>query len=64
MIGLKIVPFGQIAAQNLLKNVYKSIPKLLQFSFVIKDDDIGGNLPLLSIASSCHEIQYTRLFSS
>lgn len=64
MIGLKIVPFGQTKAHNLLKYFYGLMPKLLSLSFNIKNNDIGASLPLLSIASSRHETQYSRLFRS
>lgn len=64
IIGLKLVPFGQKTAHNILKDFCKPLSKLLKYSFSLKDNDLGSSLPLVSIASSRHETQYSRLFRS
>lgn len=64
MAGVKLVPFGQQAAQTLLRDLGEALPAVLDHALALDDDQLGGGLPLLAIASSCHETQYTRLFRS
>ncbi|MCG8291761.1 MULTISPECIES: urease accessory protein UreF [Pseudomonas] len=64
MAGVKLVPFGQQAAQTLLRDLSEELPAVLGHALALEDDQLGGGLPLLAIASSRHETQYTRLFRS
>lgn len=64
MAGVKLVPFGQQAAQTLLRDLSAELPGVLDQALALEDDQLGGGLPLLAIASSRHETQYTRLFRS
>ncbi|WP_110992802.1 urease accessory protein UreF [Pseudomonas sichuanensis] len=64
MAGVKLVPFGQQAAQSLLRDLGEELPAVLDQALALDDDQLGGGLPLLAIASSRHETQYTRLFRS
>ncbi|WDY60052.1 urease accessory protein UreF [Pseudomonas sp. PSKL.D1] len=64
MAGVKLVPFGQQAAQTLLRDLGAVLPEVLDQALALDDDQLGGGLPLLAIASSRHETQYTRLFRS
>ncbi|HWD33144.1 MAG TPA: urease accessory protein UreF [Pseudomonas sp.] len=64
MAGVKLVPFGQQAAQSLLRDLCEALPAVLERALTLADDELGGGLPLLAIASSRHETQYTRLFRS
>ncbi|MDD1016411.1 urease accessory protein UreF [Pseudomonas rubra] len=64
MAGVKLVPFGQQAAQTLLRDLSEALPDVLAAALTLGDDQLGGGLPLLAIASACHETQYTRLFRS
>ncbi|MGE8468872.1 urease accessory protein UreF [Pseudomonas putida] len=64
MAGVKLVPFGQQAAQTLLRDLGQALPAVLDHALALGDDQLGGGLPLLAIASSRHETQYTRLFRS
>jgi len=64
MAGVKLVPFGQQAAQTLLLDLGAGLPAALDRALALGDDQLGGGLPLLAIASSRHETQYTRLFRS
>ncbi|WP_085676938.1 MULTISPECIES: urease accessory protein UreF [unclassified Pseudomonas] len=64
MAGVKLVPFGQQAAQTLLRDLGAELPGALDQALALADDQLGGGLPLLAIASSRHETQYTRLFRS
>lgn len=64
MAGLKLVPFGQQKAQSLLHELSALLPAAFDRAQALHDDELGGSFPLQSIASSCHETQYSRLFRS
>lgn len=64
MAGVKLVPFGQQMAQSLLRDLSAELPAALERALAVEDDDIGAGLPLQTIASACHETQYSRLFRS
>lgn len=60
----KLVPLGQMQAQNMLNELQEDIPIALAKAKTIQDEDIGSSLPALAIASAWHETQYSRLFRS
>lgn len=62
--GVKLVPLGQVAGQRVLFRLAGAIPGMVAAGLACADDAIGGTLPALAIASSRHEVQYTRLFRS
>jgi urease accessory protein len=62
--AMKLVPLGQLAGQRILFELAKGIPAYIEKIYRIQDHEIGGSLPLLAIASSRHETQYSRLFRS
>jgi urease accessory protein len=64
LAGVKLIPLGQVAGQRLLLTLTPRIPAVVAAALALDDDDIGGTLPILAIASSLHETQYTRLFRS
>ncbi|RMX08706.1 urease accessory protein UreF [Corticibacter populi] len=64
MAGVKLVPFGQQAAQTLLAELSATLAEALEAALALGDDELGGGLPLVAIASARHETQYTRLFRS
>jgi len=64
MAGVKLVPLGQTAGQQLLLRLSEVVPAALDRALEIDDDQIGSSTPALAIASSRHETQYTRLFRS
>lgn len=64
MVALKLVPFGQKTAHLLINHFYKYLSKIILKSFQLKNKDLGASIPLLSISSSCHEKQESRLFRS
>ena len=64
MAAIKLVPIGQQAGQTLLRKLSAQLPEKYQRACIVQDDEIGGSLTCLAIASACHEIQYTRLFRS
>jgi len=64
LAGVKLIPLGQLAGQRLLLKLSPEIPPACAQALLLSDDDIGGSLPILALASSLHETQYTRLFRS
>lgn len=64
LAAIKLVPLGQLAGQRILFALGKKIPSYVETSQTIKDQQISGSLPMLAIASSRHETQYSRLFRS
>ncbi len=64
LCAVKLVPLGQVAGQRLLMNLAEKIPTLVDKALTIADDDIGGSAFGLALASSRHEMQYSRLFRS
>lgn len=64
MAAVKLVPLGQQAAQSVLADTSPQLAEGLQCAQALSDDELGGGIPLVAIASACHETQYTRLFRS
>lgn len=64
MAGVKLVPFGQQAAQSLLATLSEALDRQFPLALSLTDAALGGSVPLLAIASSRHETQHTRLFRS
>lgn len=64
LVGVKTIPLGQVAGQRLLIQVTERIPDLCDAALALEDNEIGGTLPIVSILSSEHETQYSRLFRS
>ncbi|PKD41922.1 urease accessory protein UreF [Methylomonas sp. Kb3] len=62
--AIKLVPLGQVAGQQLLQGLAAELPGLVESASQLKDDEIGGSCFGLALASSRHEIQYSRLFRS
>ena len=60
----RLVPLGQLAAQRVLAAVAAVIPAAVELARALGDDELGGTLPGLALASAWHETQYTRLFKS
>lgn len=64
LCAVKLVPLGQVAGQRLLTDLAGRIPALVDEALSIADHDIGGSAFGLALASSRHEMQYSRLFRS
>jgi urease accessory protein len=64
LAGVKLIPLGQVAGQRLLFELAAQIPHTIASANDVEDAEIGATLPLLALASSLHETQYTRLFRS
>lgn len=60
----RLVPLGQTQAQLMLGNLQQHVPGAIDLAQGLADDDIGGSLPALALASTFHETQYSRLFRS
>lgn len=64
LAGVKIVPLGQSDGQRILLKLAPVIVEAVELAQHLDDDEIGASSPALSIASSQHQFQYTRLFRS
>jgi urease accessory protein len=64
LCAVKLVPLGQVAGQRLLMALAAEIPERVDFASTLADDDLGGSAFGLALASSRHEMQYSRLFRS
>ena len=64
LCAVKLVPLGQVAGQRLLHDLASTIPERLERGLQLSDHEIGGSVFGLALASSRHEMQYSRLFRS
>lgn len=62
--AIKLVPLGQTSGQKVLSKILKDIPKAIEKSLTLNEEEIGMLAPGVSIASALHETQYSRLFRS
>ncbi|CAA0122272.1 Urease accessory protein UreF [BD1-7 clade bacterium] len=60
----KLIPLGQTDNQTLLLRMGDRLDVVVDRALELPDQDIGGSLFLLALASSWHETQYSRLFRS
>jgi urease accessory protein len=64
LVGLKLIPLGQLAGQRLLLELAEQVSEACARALELGDDELGGTLPIVALASSRHETQYSRLFRS
>ena len=64
LCAVKLIPLGQVAGQQLLTQLAEQLPELVQQALELPDAAIGGSVFGLALASSRHEMQYSRLFRS
>jgi urease accessory protein len=64
LCAVKLVPLGQVPGQQLLQSLAAQIPAQVDAAALLDDDGIGGSAFGLALASSRHEMQYSRLFRS
>ncbi len=64
LCAVKLIPLGQVAGQRLLIDLADELPPLVELALSFSDQDIGGSAFSLVLASSRHEMQYSRLFRS
>lgn len=62
--GVKLIPLGQTAGQQLLNELHANLICATQEILVLEDDDLNSCGWGLALASMAHESQYTRLFRS
>jgi urease accessory protein len=62
--GVKIIPLGQTAGQQVLVRLYPAIEETVEEVLNLTDDDLSSCGWGLALASMEHEIQYSRLFRS
>ncbi|MEG5035587.1 urease accessory protein UreF [Microcoleus sp. AT3-D2] len=62
--GVKLIPLGQTAGQQLLLDLQFQISCTAQEVLKLEDDELGSCSWGLGLASMAHETQYTRLFRS
>ncbi|MEG4349642.1 urease accessory protein UreF [Microcoleus sp. LAD1_D3] len=62
--GVKLIPLGQTAGQQLLLDLQSQISCTTQEVLKLEDDELGSCSWGLGLASMAHETQYTRLFRS
>jgi urease accessory protein len=62
--AIKLVPLGQTAGQKLLIALTPQVPAVIDKAMLMPDQALGLSSPMLALASSFHETQYTRLFRS
>ena len=65
LAAVKIIPLGQSSGQRVLARLSPLIDTAIVIGLQIEgSEQMGSSLPALSMASSGHETQYTRLFRS
>ncbi len=62
--GVKLIPLGQTAGQQLLWDLHATIVQATHAALTVSDEDLGVGNWGLALASMAHETQYTRLFRS
>jgi urease accessory protein len=60
----RLLPLGQLAAQRVLSRAVQIIPRVVDLSMNLADDELCSSAIGLGIASALHETQYCRLFRS
>ena len=64
LCAVKLVPLGQVAGQRLLSALAEEVPSRVNEALTLTDEEIGGSVMGFALASSRHEMQYSRLFRS
>ncbi|HLD14315.1 MAG TPA: urease accessory protein UreF [Burkholderiales bacterium] len=62
--GVKLIPLGQTAGQQLLWDLQDDVVRAAQTARQIADEELGASNWGLTLASMAHETQYSRLFRS
>jgi urease accessory protein len=62
--AVKLIPLGQTQGQRLLLRLAEQIGPVVRRAQTLDDEDMGGGLPGVMLASALHETQYSRLFRS
>lgn len=62
--GVKLIPLGQTAGQQLLLNLHPNLTQATTEIVLLRDEELDSCGWGLALASMAHETQYTRLFRS
>jgi urease accessory protein len=62
--AVKLVPLGQTDGQRLIWELADRFSETVELARRLDDEDLGGSLPGVALASMLHETQYSRLFRS
>ena len=62
--AVKLVPLGQTDGQRLIWELADRFSEVVELARGLDDEDLGGSLPGVALASMLHETQYSRLFRS
>jgi urease accessory protein len=62
--GVRLIPLGQTAGQQILINLHDLIIEITQKILSLKDEELSSCSWGLALASMAHQTQYTRLFRS
>ena len=62
--AIKLVPLGQTEGQQVLLSLSEQVGQVIKCGLDLEDGDIGYSATAMTLASSRHETQYTRLFRS
>ena len=60
----KTLPLGQKMMQSILQKLMPDIQTAVQTALPLTIENMGNSLPMLALASSLHQHQYSRLFRS
>ena len=63
-VSCKVIPLGQTDGQSVLLRHMPHIDEYICKAKSLIDEEIGGSLPGMAMASALHETQYSRLFRS
>ncbi len=62
--GVKIIPLGQTAGQQLLLKISTIIPETVRKGLQVKEPEVGSSCQAQALACCLHEKQYSRLYRS
>jgi len=62
--GVKLIPLGQTAGQQLLWDLQAALTRATQFALLVEDGNMAVSNWGMVLASMAHETQYMRLFRS
>ncbi|MCU0532642.1 MAG: urease accessory protein UreF [Hydrococcus sp. Prado102] len=62
--GVRLIPLGQTAGQQILINLHDLIVRVTQEILLLEDEEMSSCSWGLALASMAHQTQYTRLFRS
>ena len=64
MAAMKTVPLGQVAGQSILLALAQSVTRIADTALSLEEQELSNLAPGLALASSAHEVQYSRIFRS